>query len=554
MQNPWRDRPNGGLYAWLIVAALTGALLVTVLTYPTVPKMGSVGRFDNGDGRFSIWNVAWVSHALITDPRHVLDANIYYPHKGTLAYSELNLVAGVLGAPAYLITHNPLAATNSSIAAALWLCFMCMWALVRRLTGSPLAALVSATAYTFCPYLLSHTSHVQLLMAFVIPLNFLALHRLVERQTLWRGVQLGLAVAVGGLACGYYGIYGGIALGVGALWFSQRRTAYWRNLFIAVLTAGVLVAPVMIAFRHARADVGGGRTISDGDLRTYSAEPVDYIVSGAKAHELWRPDQFSGRDPLFPGVVVLLLAAAAILLTVRGIRGTTLPETVIGYQIIGAFAVVASFGPKALLYSVLFRVVPAMSLLRAPSRFGLVAMFAIAVLAGVAASSIRQRRWLAVALLLLIAAESGAETKQWGWPSWPIQETGAIPRAYRILATLPRGAVVEYPFPYDSTDLHRHTEAMLMSTYNWQPLVNGYSDVIPDDFYKILLPINEFPSTDSFAIMKNYNVRYVVWRIDTYNAESHARLEARFPPFMPYLKPIVQDKDVWLFEITGYPK
>ena len=552
--NPSPLRPDHGGRTWLAVAALVGALLVTALTYPTVPKLGSVGRFDNGDGRFSIWNVTWVSHALISDPRHVLDANIFYPHTGTLSYSELNLVAGVLGAPAYVLTHNPLAALNSALAIALWLSFMTMWTLVRRLTGSPLGGLVAATAYTFCPYLLSHTSHIQLQMAFVVPLNFLALHRLIERPTIWRGVQLGLAVGVGGLACGYYGIYGGIAMGVAALWFGAREMRYVRGLLVAVATAAVLVGPIMVAFQRARADVGGGRVVTLDDLRVYSAMPVDYLISGAKAHELWQPAESTNRDPLFPGATALVLALFTLVASARGQRLTVDSRMVAGYTVVGAFAALASFGPQALLYTALFKIVPAMGLLRAPSRFGLVTMFAIAVLAGVAVSTIRLRRWLALVLLVMVAAECGAQTERWGWPSWPIQETGPIPRAYRVLATLPRGGVVEYPFPYDSRDFHNHSEAMLMGAYHLQPLVNGYSDIIPADFYDIALPINAFPDATSFAIMKKYGVRYVVWRIKTYNDDSRERLVARFPPYSQFLKPIVQDDDVWLYEIVGYPQ
>lgn len=539
--------------AWILVAAIVGAVMVTVLTYPTVTKMGSVGRFDNGDGRFSIWNVAWVSHALVTDPRHLLDANIFFPHAGTLSYSELNLVAGVFGVPAYVVSRNPVAATNSAIALALWLSFMCMWALVRRLTGSPLAGLVSAAAYSFCPYLLSHTSHIQLLMAFVVPLNFLALHRLIDRPTWWRGVQLGLAVAIGGLACGYYGIYGGIVLGVAAVWFASSERAYWKGLAVALVTAAVLVGPIMFAFQRARADVGGGRVVTSADLRIYSAEPIDYLISGAKAHELWQPAASTNRDPLFPGVTVSILALLALVAAARGRRLTVAPWTVGGYAVVGLFAALASFGPSGIVYTVLFKTVPAMGLLRAPSRFGLVTMFAVAVLAGVAVSTIRLRRWLAVAFLVVVAAECGAQTELWGWPSWPVRPMDAVPRAYRVLATLPRGGTVEYPFPYVSDDVHSHTKAMLMSAYHWQPMVNGYSDIVPDDFYKIMLPINDFPDANSFAIMKKYGVRYVVWRMNTYGDESRARLQARFPPFTSYLKPLVQDDDVWLFEIVGYP-
>ena len=552
---PFKHRREPGFRAWLAVATVVGVVMVTALTYPLVPKMGSVARFDNGDGRFSVWNVAWVAHALLTDPRHLLDANIFAPHTGTLAYSELNLVAGVMAVPAYALTKNPLAAHNFAAALALWLSFMCMWALVRRLTGSPLAGLVSATAYTFCPYLLSHTSHIQLLMAFVIPLNFLALHRLLDVPSWWRGVQLGLAIVISGLACGYYGIYGGIALGVAALWFSRRGVAYWRALAIAGIVAVAIVAPILVAFERARSEVGGGTKYTAEDMRGFSAQPSDYLVSGAKAHELWKPAKDPARDPepLFPGVTILALAFATVITTARGLRQTVSTWTVLGYGLVGTMAAVASLGPKYWLYTVFFHVVPAIGHLRAPSRFGLIVAIALAILGGVAVSNIRQRRWLAVVLLAFVALESGASTSQWGWPSWPVQQRGPVPTALRVLATLPPGVTVEYPFPYISENVHNHTDAMLNSTYHWQPLVNGYSDIVPDDFYKIMLPINYFPDDGSFKLMAQYHVRYVLWRIDTYNAESRKTLESRFPPFAKYLKPIVTSGDVWLYEITSYP-
>ena len=43
-----------------------------------------------------------------------------------------------------------------------------------------------------------------------------------------------------------------------------------------------------------------------------------------------------------------------------------------------------------------------------------------------------------------------------------------------------------------------------------------------------------------------------IFMIDVFDA-ARAVLEARFPPFMKYLKPIVADGDVWLYEITSYP-
>ena len=61
------------------------------MTWPLAAGIGHLGRTQNtGDGRFSVWNIAWVAHALSTDPLDLFDANIFYPHRRTLAFSESN--------------------------------------------------------------------------------------------------------------------------------------------------------------------------------------------------------------------------------------------------------------------------------------------------------------------------------------------------------------------------------------------------------------------------------------------------------------------------------
>ena len=94
------------------VALVCAWALTALLTSPLAFHLGALGRIDNGDGRFSIWNVAWVARTLVVDPLHVFDANIFYPHRGTLAYSETNLGAGILAIPAYWATGDSYAAHN----------------------------------------------------------------------------------------------------------------------------------------------------------------------------------------------------------------------------------------------------------------------------------------------------------------------------------------------------------------------------------------------------------------------------------------------------------
>ena len=126
--------------------------------------------------------------------------------------------------------------------------------------------------------------------------------------------------------------------------------------------------------------------------------------------------------------------------------------------------------------------------------------------------------------------------------------------AYQRLAGLPRGVLLEFPFPYVSSNYHNHAPAMFWSTYHWQPLVNGYSDLIPPDFHAIALPINGFPSPESFAIARARQVRYVLWHIDRYDAASRAVLTQRLDGYIDHLRPIVRTQDTWLYEIARWPE
>jgi len=76
-------------------AALVAALAVVttvVLTYPLAFQLGSGGRVDAEDGLFSIWSIAWVARTVVADPTELFHANIFYPHRNALAFSEANLL------------------------------------------------------------------------------------------------------------------------------------------------------------------------------------------------------------------------------------------------------------------------------------------------------------------------------------------------------------------------------------------------------------------------------------------------------------------------------
>src|SRR6516164_2064973 len=208
-----------------LAVAAVGVALAIVMTWPLITGMGHLGRTRDrdADGQFSIWNVAWVARTIVVDPIHLFDANIYSPHRRTLAYSEANLVEGTLAVPVYWLTKNPWATLNVIMLFAFASAYAGAYLLLRYLSGDARAAAAGAVAFAFCPFVFAHLSHIQLLMTGGIPVSLLLLHRLADRPSAKRGIALGVALAIQALACAYYGIFAGLGVGYAALVLAVRR-------------------------------------------------------------------------------------------------------------------------------------------------------------------------------------------------------------------------------------------------------------------------------------------------------------------------------------------
>ena len=531
-----------------VVVVLASAVLAVALTYPMAFKIGRVGRVDNGDGQLSIWNVAWVARTLATDPRHVFDANIFYPNRNTLAYSENNLGAGVLAMPVYWLTRNPYAAHNSAVLFGLMLSAIGMYYLVRYLTQDRRAAAISAVCFAFCPFVFAHTPHIQLLMTAGLPFSMLAAHRLIDRPTVGRGYELGLAMAAQALSCGYYGVFVVLMVGFsliafGALRGLWRDRVFWLVVAVAALVSIAIVLPAFRPYVTLHRVGGFGRGL--GEAGSWSANWSDYLASGAYAHDWMLGHLPRWVEVSFPGFVVSVFAVVGLWYARRERRGSV----ALLYGAITLLAFWASFGPDAGLYSVLYRSVPLFAWLRAPARFGLIVVFGLSVLSGIGVTAMlrRQRHATTVAAVLFVVAvgEHAAPSS--------LRDVPEVEPVYRTLATMPAGPVIEMPFWYVEDMFPRHTYYMLQSTTHWMPLVNGYSDYIPPDFLATVDTAKFFPSRDAFRLLAPNHVRYAVFHMYWYNAENRADVIARLRDFAPYLRQLYADDDTRLYEIVGTP-
>jgi hypothetical protein len=530
---------------------LASVALTSALTYPLAFQIDRVGRLNTDDGRWSIWVVSWVAHALTTDPAGVYQANIFYPQRNALAFSEANLVEGAIGAPIWALTHNPYTTHNFVALFSFVLSAVGAYYLVRYLTGHRGAAAVAAVLYAFCPFAFARTAHIQLMFTGGIPWCLLAFHRLVDRVSVPRAVALGVALWLQALACAYYGIFAGLMVGLGTLVVAGTRglwrsREYWMAIGLAAFAAIGLTVPFFLPYLDVQRDTGFARTLDDA--RMYSADVGAWLASSAWAHRWWLSWIEPFNEVLFPGIVSLVLGAAGFVIALRSHPER---ELVLFYGLSAVLAFWLSFGPDAGLYAVFYKTIPVFSFLRAPGRIGIVVVMCLVVFAGVAVRALlrdRPRAGVRAAVLALVAT---AELTQ--APLTAMREAQPFPAAYRTLALQPPGVVAEFPYFYQRGDFPRHAIYMLNSATHWMPLVNGYSDHIPQEFRNQVVPLSSFPTRESFQILGKVGTRYAMFHLDMYDARSRERLIERIRTYGAYLRPLVQEGDVWLFEIVGFP-
>ncbi|MGH9040932.1 MAG: hypothetical protein ACRDZ3_11940, partial [Acidimicrobiia bacterium] len=248
-------RPPGAVNRRPLLAHLAAfAWCLLVAAYATWPLAAHapthvVGNL--GDPLEIAWRFAWAAHAIVHQPLHLFDANMFHPEPLTLAYSENHLGVSLPLAPVFWLTGNALLTLNLEILLVLAAGGFGVYLLTREVTGSRGAALVAGTAYTVVPFRLSSAAlgHVHVLALHVAPLVLVVLLRLGRRRS-WRLVGvLALLVAWAWWSSFTAALMTMVAVAVWALWETARlRRQAWPQVWRAgVGTAlGLLAAlPVL---------------------------------------------------------------------------------------------------------------------------------------------------------------------------------------------------------------------------------------------------------------------------------------------------------------------
>lgn len=184
---------------------------------------------------------------------------------------------------------------------------------------------------------------------------------------------------------------------------------------------------------------------------------------------------------------------------------------------------------------------PVFNFIRESSRFTLVGLLGVAVLAAIGFDRVarrltgRSRVVLATVFSVLLVAEYAA------MPIAVQPSNFEIPTIDRWLDTLPKPFVVaEVPGAHPEEDAGRcerlQTAFMVHSTAHWQKTVHGYSGWRTALHMQMFTDMVNFPDKNSVEWLTDLGVTYVVAHTDYYEPGEWSRVEARIRQYWPWLR------------------
>jgi hypothetical protein len=602
--------------SWLepLVATLFFTALAVAMTWPWALYMGeAINPF--GDVVVQMTSLRWNAHALLTNPAGLFEAPFFYPYAHSLTFSENLLGQTITALPLLWLTGNPALAANIYILLSFVLTGLFTYLLVRDLTGSRAAGVLSGVAFAFCPFRFMQMGHLHMLATQWFPFTLWALGRALGAGD--RGSGVGgrgpvtfkpsnvqtfepLVKPFSGLAVGL-AAFGFVAMTLSSIYYTfflalvvTLYTAWWIaaepkhgvkeaggglvfRLHLAGLVVGVALGVVFVPYGLTTGELGFSRSIYE--VQNWAAEWSFYgnvLQSNWLYGKVLAPGMvgLGGERELFPGIAATLLALAGLIFG----RG----RTRFFYLLLGLFSLLLTFGLSGripgtsievpLPYALLYDWVPGFKALRVPVRFAVLVDFSIYVLAG-----------YGLAWMLRVVGERSAIRNQ--KPEVRNQKANLVTGHWSLVTSLTALVLLEFINPLDTAN-RRDVAAQLQvtepygwlarpenagpvlelpmtagqddvwytffGTRHWQPLVNGWSSFVPPGTVRLKQALDGFPDPYTVSLLQGLEVRHVVVHLWQFPREVQADLKSRLDG-TPQLEMVNQAGDNYVYRLASDP-
>lgn len=477
-----------------------------------------------GDSVLNAYILSWDTHALLTDPLNLFNANTFYPAKLSLTFSEHMLSNILFFGPVYLITKNPIFSLNITILITLFLTGLFTFIYVRYITGNSYAAFISGLIFAFGPPRLAQIWHFQLIAMEWMPLSLYFFEKYISTFKLRHIILFSIAFLLQ-LCSSYYLAYGFLIISL--IYIAIRlimnrrliRLTILKNILISLTLAGIIFAWISYPYVLSNDEWGLKRSIDESNV--YSADLFSYFtiyqrINIFRGYSFFNAREANHEKVLFPGFICLLLSVIAVK-TKNPFKFSLLLGALFAFILsLGPFLQVNNVITKVPLpYMILYKVIPGFSSMRVSARFGLMVFFVLSILSGITIKSINEKitnriKFLSIFIILV----SGILIEYMSYP-YPVEKfkfSGNELKAYEWVKKYGTDAVIDFPLKryHDSQEDVNTFRFMLGSTLHWKPLVNGHSGFIPFTLYEITRHVKVIPDERDLEYLRGIGVTTVI--------------------------------------------
>ncbi len=486
--------------------------LSIIMTFPVVRDMFRgcvVAQFH--DDLINVWTLMWDIHSILRhgfNLRQLFDANVFYPYRFSLAFSEHQIFSAVLGLPVYLLTKSAVVMYGVLTILPFALSGITMFILARYLTGNYLAGIVAGIIYAFIPYKMWCIHQLQNLMTMWIPLTLLYLHKFYQDMKYRYMVYAGIFFALTALSNGYYMMYFSVFVMLFVVFYGvYYRVTFTKKHLIAVslmvLTAFSIIFPFYYPYLVLQHLYGMSRKLSE--VQWYAATLKSYYSTFSWYRHL-KFLHFFGDRPLFVGFSPIILVGYLVFKLGRKLFGSVILSF---YSVLTVLAIVLSFGPYVRvfgvkmpsLYFLFYKYFPGFSGLREPTRFGVFVALGVGIIAGYGvANLVKVVKWRKVLWLIPIVVIFEYACFPLSMVRVPYYK-GNLGVISWLSAQSSDFAIFEVPYSINEMVFY-----MYYSTYHWKRIVSSFNGFLPP--IQQILGVSDWKR--KLAILRSIDVRYVV--------------------------------------------
>ena len=289
---------------------------------PLIMHIGSYS--DGGDAMFNAWTLARDQHCILREscPSYS-NANIFFPNKNSMLYSETQLSAGLLTLPLYFINNNPLFSYGVWTVASFFFMGWFMYLLIKKLSNNnEIVSIIAGLIFEFAPFRMPALEHLQNLSIFYLPLIFLLILKYIDKYNPKYLFGIFLSMALAFYASWYQMVFiltAVFILYLGIWVFKMIKPKYLLVLLVVSFMAMLSTYP--LAKSYVTFSKANHATFNINDQATYESSLLDYITPYnktalghivysifPKAHNnSYNPDSYS-----YNGVILYVVASTVV--------------------------------------------------------------------------------------------------------------------------------------------------------------------------------------------------------------------------------------------------